>query len=204
MTKTEDGWWEVTVPADQIEPGFHYHDVYVDGVKTLNPREPIGYGASHFANYCDTPDPENTFYLLKDVPHGSVRMELYHSDLCNMTRNCWDIDPYRRKNRRKSGSSLKLKKCPNAEKKRSLMLLLLFLLQRASLYLLMNLPLLRYVRPHRRGRSIQEHRVLRRAGDGMRSLYRQQVPHSHGQKSPRGRRAFLRSGPLISGCVQIS
>ena len=89
LQKREDGWWEGIVPASEIEPGFHYHDVYVDGVKTLNPREPIGYGASHFANYCDTPDPENTFYLLKDVPHGSVRMELYHSDLCNMTRNCW-------------------------------------------------------------------------------------------------------------------
>jgi len=89
MTKTENGWWTVTVGPEDIEPGFHYHDYYVDGVRTLNPKVGIGYGSSRFANVCDTADPENTFYLLEDVPHGSIRMELYRSELCDRTRNCW-------------------------------------------------------------------------------------------------------------------
>ena len=94
MTKGEDGWWSVDVGPDAIEPGFHYHEYFVDGVRTFNPRVPFGYGCGSFFNVCDTADPENDFYFIKDVPHGTVRMDLYKSEVCGgLTRNCWVYTP---------------------------------------------------------------------------------------------------------------
>ena len=88
MQKEDSGWWSVTVTKPDIEEGFHYHEYYVNGVRTLNPAVPVGYGCGEFFNVCDTADAENTFYLLKNVPHGTVRMDLYPSEVCARTRNC--------------------------------------------------------------------------------------------------------------------
>ena len=96
MTRGEDGWWLVDVGPEAIEPGFHYHEYFVDGVRTFNPRVPFGYGCGSFFNVCDTADPDNDFYLLKDVPHGSVHMDLYPSAISGgRVRNCWVYVPPR-------------------------------------------------------------------------------------------------------------
>ena len=96
MTRGEDGWWSVDVGPEAIEPGFHYHEYFVDGVRTFNPRVPFGYGCGSFFNVCDTADPDNDFYLLKDVPHGSVHMDLYPSAISGgRVRNCWVYVPPR-------------------------------------------------------------------------------------------------------------
>lgn len=92
MTPDEDGYWSVTV--DDIRSGFHYHEYYVDGVRTTNPLTPLGYGCSVPINFFEMPggdDPE--FYLLKDVPHGTVRMDLYESSITGRTRNCFVYTP---------------------------------------------------------------------------------------------------------------
>lgn len=89
MTKDENGWWTVKVSPEDIEPGLHYHEYFVDGVRTFNPKVPMGYGCGSFFNVCDTADPENDFYLMKDVPHGAVHMDIYKSEVCNRFRNCW-------------------------------------------------------------------------------------------------------------------
>lgn len=94
MTKDENGWWSVDVGPDAIEPGFHYHEYFVDGVRTFNPRAPFGYGCGSFYNVCDTADPDNDFYHIKDVPHGSVHMDIYKSEVCGgRFRNCWVYVP---------------------------------------------------------------------------------------------------------------
>lgn len=93
MSPCGDGWWSVT--ADDIRDGFHYHDYYVDGVRTINPLVPMGYGCSNYYNYFEMPGGDNPeAYLLKDVPHGTVRMNLYKSTLLGgKYRNCWVYTP---------------------------------------------------------------------------------------------------------------
>lgn len=87
-----DGYWSVT--ADDIRDGFHYCDFYVNGVKTPNVLMPYGYGGFTPVNFFEMPggiDPE--LYLLKDVPHGTVRMSLYDCKMTGKTRCCWIYTP---------------------------------------------------------------------------------------------------------------
>ena len=91
MEKTEDGYWKVII--EDLGPGFHFHDYFVDGVKTFNPTIPFGYGCSLAINYLEVPDPNEDFYLLKDVEHGSVRMEIMKSEMCGRFRNAWVYTP---------------------------------------------------------------------------------------------------------------
>jgi len=93
LTKQDNGWFVGDVSPDEIEPGFHYHEYFVDGVRTFNPRVPFGYGCGSFFNICDTADPENDFYHMKDVLHGSVHMNIYKSEVCDRFRNCWVYVP---------------------------------------------------------------------------------------------------------------
>lgn len=85
------GYWKTTI-AD-VGPGFHYHTYFVNGVETLHTQLPIGYGGSFAANFIEVLDPEYSDYLLKDVPHGSIHMEIYHSSVTGRYRNCWVYTP---------------------------------------------------------------------------------------------------------------
>lgn len=88
----EDGYWSCTV--DDIRDGFHYCDFYVNGVKTPNVLMPYGYGGFTPVNFFEVPggiDPE--LYLLKDVPHGTVRLALYPCRMTGKTRACWVYTP---------------------------------------------------------------------------------------------------------------
>ena len=77
LDKKEDGFWSKTYP--NVEPGFHYCHFYVDGQPVMNPQAPFGYGSHEVENYFEVPDKDFDFYLDKDVPHGTVRMEYYKS-----------------------------------------------------------------------------------------------------------------------------
>ncbi|HEX2947379.1 MAG TPA: alpha/beta hydrolase-fold protein [Clostridia bacterium] len=102
MHPTGDGFWQVV--AHGIEPGFHYHHYYVDGVQAANPRAPFGYGCFETINFFEMPGGEDTeFYLLRDVPHGTIHMELFKSSVTGRVRNChiytppgYDTDPDKR------------------------------------------------------------------------------------------------------------
>ena len=88
----EDGYWSCT--ADDIRDGFHYCDFYVNGVKTPNVLMPYGYGGFTPVNFFEVPggiDPE--LYLLKDVPHGTVRMVFYPCAMTGRTRAAWVYTP---------------------------------------------------------------------------------------------------------------
>ena len=88
----QDGYWSCV--AENIRDGFHYCDFYVNGVKTPNILMPYGYGAFSPANFFEVPggiDPE--LYLLRDVPHGAVRMCLYPCTMTGKTRAVWVYTP---------------------------------------------------------------------------------------------------------------
>jgi enterochelin esterase-like enzyme len=85
------GYWKTTIT--DVGPGFHYHTYFVNGVETIHPQLPIGYGGSYAVNFIEVPDPDYTDYLLKDVPHGSIHMEIYKSSVTGRYRNCWVYTP---------------------------------------------------------------------------------------------------------------
>ncbi|HPU63611.1 MAG TPA: alpha/beta hydrolase-fold protein [Mobilitalea sp.] len=89
--KEMPGYWKTVLKG--IRPGFHYHTYFVNGVETIHPQMPVGYGGSYAVNFIEIPDPDFTDYLLKDVPHGSVHMEIYKSSITGRYRNCWVYTP---------------------------------------------------------------------------------------------------------------
>jgi enterochelin esterase family protein len=103
MTKDESGVWSVTV-------GPWPHDVYnyqfnVDGIIAMDPVNPavkLGFGAFPPANLVEVPGNGLEFDDAKNVPHGTVRMETYHSKTLNVPRTLWIYTPpgYDRNNTR--------------------------------------------------------------------------------------------------------
>ena len=91
MEKGEDGWWSCVVSG--IKPGFHNHKYWVDGNLMVNPDAPIGYGWFYPINIFDLPGEEDGFWMLRDVPHGDVRMEYYKSSVTRRTKLCWVYTP---------------------------------------------------------------------------------------------------------------
>lgn len=91
MVRGDGGWWSVTLTG--IDSGFHYHEYYVDGTRAINPHAPYGYGCSRVINYFELPDKYSEFYLMKDIPHGTVRMNYFKSEITGKVRNCWVYTP---------------------------------------------------------------------------------------------------------------
>ncbi|MBQ1466624.1 MAG: hypothetical protein IIZ17_08115 [Eubacteriaceae bacterium] len=90
LEKWEDGYWKAEIK--DIRSGFHYCVFIVDGVLTYNPTMPFGFGNSYVMNYFEVPE-EDDFFLLKDVPHGCVRMEVMKSEMCGRWRNLYVYTP---------------------------------------------------------------------------------------------------------------
>lgn len=91
MTPVGNGYWQAV--AHDINPGFHYHTYFVDGVQTTNPLAPYGYGCFYAINYFDMPEDDSDFFLLQNVPHGDIRMELYKSTVNGRTKAAWVYTP---------------------------------------------------------------------------------------------------------------
>jgi|LSQX01.2.fsa_nt_gb enterochelin esterase-like enzyme len=92
LEPSENGYWYAE--AEGIKPGFHYCDFEVDGVRTINVLAPMGYGSFRPVNFFEMPDSEDSaFYLLQDVPHGTIHMELYKCRMTGRTRCCYVYTP---------------------------------------------------------------------------------------------------------------
>lgn len=89
--KEMPGYWKTVISG--VTPGFHYHTYFVNGAETIHTQLPVGYGGHYVANFIEVPDPDFTDYLLKDVPHGTVHMEIYKSSITGRYRNCWIYTP---------------------------------------------------------------------------------------------------------------
>ncbi|MCM1026450.1 MAG: alpha/beta hydrolase-fold protein [Roseburia sp.] len=80
LAREADGVWR-SVTAEGVEPGFHYVYFYVDGVQVVHPFTQCCNGGFCVSNYFEMEDPGFTDYLLKDVPHGSIRLLSYRSSI---------------------------------------------------------------------------------------------------------------------------
>ena len=63
----------------------------MNGVYTSNPDEQVYFGAGYWSSGIDIPvyDPDSNFYGIRDVPHGTIRIQYYNSTLTGQIRRCF-------------------------------------------------------------------------------------------------------------------
>ncbi|MCD7762064.1 MAG: hypothetical protein LUI14_02490 [Lachnospiraceae bacterium] len=71
-----------------IPAGLRYMKWYVNDVELINKKAPIIYGYGGAYNFVEIPERDEDFYYLKDVPHGSLRLEYYNSGFTGEPRAC--------------------------------------------------------------------------------------------------------------------
>ena len=91
MTKDDEGYWTVTVK--NMPAGFHYNRFIVDGTTVMNAQGQFGYGCHESINFFEVPDKNDDTYLYKDVPHGTIHMELFTSSKTKQVKNFWVYTP---------------------------------------------------------------------------------------------------------------
>lgn len=102
LTKAEDGAW-VGTTAGQLDEGFHYYHLTIDGGTFNDPGTGNFYGSTRWESGIEIPAHDQDFYALKDVPHGHVQQILFPSKSTHTSRRAfvytppdYDKDPARR------------------------------------------------------------------------------------------------------------
>jgi enterochelin esterase family protein len=94
LTKGADGVWSVTVGP--IEPDIYEYHFTVDGVDTLDQRNPVVKYNSRpnlIESILDVPGSSPMFYDVKAVPHGKVDIRYYPSKSTGTTRRVFVYTP---------------------------------------------------------------------------------------------------------------
>ncbi len=94
MTKGDDGVWTVTIGP--LAPDVYNYQFRADGVVAMDPVNPwvkLGFGAFPPANLVSVPGDGLQFDDARDVPHGTVRIETYHSKTIGAPRTLWIYTP---------------------------------------------------------------------------------------------------------------
>jgi len=91
MVKQKDGVWTATLDSERAK----YSAIFfvVDGTYVLNPMAPIGWSHAHPINIIDFPFEGADYFLLKDVPHGTVARDYYFSKTCGCYKSCLVYTP---------------------------------------------------------------------------------------------------------------
>ena len=91
MVKGDDGVWTYT--SEPQDKGYHNYWMIVDSAIVLDPATNAFIGYSHMCNGFEIPDPDGSFYDLKDVPHGNVLIENYFSKTISAWRHIFVYTP---------------------------------------------------------------------------------------------------------------
>ena len=91
MVKGDDGVWTYT--SEPQDKGYHNYWMLVDSALVLDPATYAFIGYSHNCNGFEIPDPDGSFYQLKDVPHGKVLIENYYSKTVKSWRHIFIYTP---------------------------------------------------------------------------------------------------------------
>jgi enterochelin esterase-like enzyme len=92
MVKQPDGAWTYTTAAPQ-SPGYHNYWMFVDGATVLDPGTQAFIGYGHMCNGYEIPEAGVDWYEIKDVPHGSVRIENYFAASTKSWRHIFVYTP---------------------------------------------------------------------------------------------------------------
>lgn len=91
MAKDTGGYWQVT--TDSISEGFHYYSLLIDGIPVADPASESFYGMGRMASGIEIPFAGGSYYAVKDVPHGDVRIKRYYSPVTNSWRRFFVYTP---------------------------------------------------------------------------------------------------------------
>ena len=91
MARDTGGYWKVT--TDSISEGFHYYSLVIDGVPVADPASKTFYGMGRMASGIEIPFAGGSYYSVKDVPHGDVRIKRYFSKVTNTWRQLYVYTP---------------------------------------------------------------------------------------------------------------
>ncbi|GAB2461378.1 hypothetical protein GCM10011375_12540 [Hymenobacter qilianensis] len=91
MVKDSSGTWTVT--TDTLSRGLHYYSLVLDGLPVADPTSDTFYGMGRMASGIEIPGRGTSFYALKDVPHGEVRMKRFYSKVTNSWRQFYVYTP---------------------------------------------------------------------------------------------------------------
>ena len=91
LVKDANGVWTgESAPQDE---GFHYYQLNIDGASVPDPGSQYFYGAGRWGSGIEIPASDQEFYALKEVPHGSVSVNIYFSKITNSFRRCFVYTP---------------------------------------------------------------------------------------------------------------
>jgi enterochelin esterase-like enzyme len=91
MVKSTDGFWEVTTKP--LLPGFHYYLISADGFDSTDPGSRAFFAARKEVSGIEVPAPESEFFAIKEVAHGTVRIESYFSKVTGAWRGIFVYTP---------------------------------------------------------------------------------------------------------------
>ena len=91
MVKNADGLWVAT--TDSLSEGIHYYSLIIDGVAVADPASETFYGMSRMASGIEVPFKGDSYYEVRNVPHGDIRIKRYYSTVTNSWRNFYMYTP---------------------------------------------------------------------------------------------------------------
>ena len=91
MVKDSSGYWTVT--TDSVSEGFHYYSLLIDGVAIADPASETFYGMGRMASGIEIPYAGGSYYALRNVPHGDIRIRKYFSSVTNSWRQFYMYTP---------------------------------------------------------------------------------------------------------------
>ncbi len=91
MVKDDDGVWAVT--TDSLSEGFHYYSVLIDGVPVADPASETFYGMGRMASGIEVPFKGDSYYEVRNIPHGDIRIKRYYSNITNTWRDFYMYTP---------------------------------------------------------------------------------------------------------------
>ncbi|MBV5283652.1 MAG: esterase [Paludibacter sp.] len=91
MVKNADGLWVAT--TDSLSEGIHYYSLIIDGVAVADPASETFYGMSRMASGIEVPFKGDSYYEVRQVPHGDIRIKRYYSTVTNSWRNFYMYTP---------------------------------------------------------------------------------------------------------------
>jgi enterochelin esterase-like enzyme len=91
MVKNSEGIWTVT--TDSLSEGFHYYSLIIDGVAVADPASESFYGMGRMASGFEVPFKGDSYYEIRNVPHGDIRIKNYYSNVTNSWRNFYMYTP---------------------------------------------------------------------------------------------------------------
>jgi enterochelin esterase-like enzyme len=91
MVKENDGVWVIT--TDSLSEGLHYYSLIIDGVAVADPASETFYGMGRMSSGIEVPFEGDSYYKIKDAPHGEIRIKRYYSDVFHKWRRFYIYTP---------------------------------------------------------------------------------------------------------------